>query len=575
MDNEAYKISDEDLKNMNSNITFHIDWGDVPGGYFCFGKRTFANFPLSFPVRSSSGRVPDLNGLLLQSYQWLETCTTQHKACDSPADQDTFIPTRLLDLGEQAQPSLRLVLSENLSKSDRIRYVTLSYCWGQGTHATCTTKTNLEERLDVIHLETLPKTLQDAVLITRALSIRYLWIDALCIIQTKPGEHNEDWLRESSNMGKIYRHSVLTIAASGAKNSSEGCFYRRKAASWPAQDFTFLDIVKKKSSPWLGGSLTLGAILPSWNLSVEQSALAKRGWVLQERMLASRTLFWTEDGLFWQCSELHASEFEAAIEFDQFDPQRTFPLLDEVANSLTSENDYPNPHYAWTKVLAEFSTKALTVTTDKLAAVEGLANEVARLTSRTYESGVWRHNLYLELAWSARFRPGLDAKSPATRLPNTPSWLWASTHQTVRFLPEVQVVSYRELAIISAFDGQRLQISGQLGTLQVKRREAYLKPTYGYPLCTFMPATDTPRGWDRDIAVIDTLEDTLPGEGGTIRCLQWMKWKGYVESKGWETIGALILSPIDQKGNVYRRIGWVQVVEACFLEEDLQTITLV
>jgi hypothetical protein len=49
--------------------------------------------------------------------------------------------------------------------------------------------------------------MQDMVKFARALSIRYIWIDALCIIQGDP----DDWMRESERMGLVYTHAFVTI----------------------------------------------------------------------------------------------------------------------------------------------------------------------------------------------------------------------------------------------------------------------------------------------------------------------------------------------------------------------------
>lgn len=46
----------------------------------------------------------------------------------------------------------------------------------------------------------LPKSFQDAVSVTRKFGVRYLWIDALCILQ----DSVEDWRQEAVVMGKIY-----------------------------------------------------------------------------------------------------------------------------------------------------------------------------------------------------------------------------------------------------------------------------------------------------------------------------------------------------------------------------------
>jgi hypothetical protein len=69
----------------------------------------------------------------------------------------------------------------------------------------------------------LPKTFQDAIEINRHLKVRYLWIDALCIIQPTADDIG-DWEEEIPLKGKVYRNSTCTIAASGAQTSNGGCF---------------------------------------------------------------------------------------------------------------------------------------------------------------------------------------------------------------------------------------------------------------------------------------------------------------------------------------------------------------
>ncbi|PMD19341.1 heterokaryon incompatibility, partial [Hyaloscypha hepaticicola] len=69
-------------------------------------------------------------------------------------------------------------------------------------------------------LATLPKTFQDAVLITRDLGVRYLWIDSLCIIQ----DSDEDWEQEAARMSEVYANGYVMLAAHGSENCHGGCF---------------------------------------------------------------------------------------------------------------------------------------------------------------------------------------------------------------------------------------------------------------------------------------------------------------------------------------------------------------
>ena len=82
------------------------------------------------------------------------------------------------------------------------------------------TQSTLKGLMNGIPIHQLSCTFQDAILVTRSLGARYLWIDALCIIQGDP----EDWKTECASMMTVYEFSQLNIAASAASQGEEGCF---------------------------------------------------------------------------------------------------------------------------------------------------------------------------------------------------------------------------------------------------------------------------------------------------------------------------------------------------------------
>src|SRR5579871_5455760 len=81
-----------------------------------------------------------------------------------------------------------------------------------------------EERLLSVTWHSLTRTYQDAVIITRALGVGYIWIDSICIIQ----DWTEDWISETTRMGGIYRGALLVISASYATDVSMGCLADRR-----------------------------------------------------------------------------------------------------------------------------------------------------------------------------------------------------------------------------------------------------------------------------------------------------------------------------------------------------------
>lgn len=138
-----------------------------------------------------------------ENFSWLsgvlEKCLTSHGGC-TLGDPDSRLvvevpqrlPTRVLDVGP-TDGSIDVKLVETGRRPDK--YVALSHCWGKKQIITTTTD-NIDEHKVAIDFRELSKTFQDAVIVTRKLSMRYLWIDSLCIIQNS----GDDWAKESSYM---------------------------------------------------------------------------------------------------------------------------------------------------------------------------------------------------------------------------------------------------------------------------------------------------------------------------------------------------------------------------------------
>jgi hypothetical protein len=146
----------------------------------------------------------------------IRECIDEH---DHKPITDPFCPERLIDV--QSRP-IKLVLTDSITPNSEhgnsnLSYAALSYCWGSAMEAsdqlTCTTH-SLPLRLSAINDQELSPVLSDAISVTRSLSIPYLWVDSLCILQ----DSLADWERQSSLMGKIYGNAMVTIGALASKS---------------------------------------------------------------------------------------------------------------------------------------------------------------------------------------------------------------------------------------------------------------------------------------------------------------------------------------------------------------------
>jgi hypothetical protein len=124
-----------------------------------------------------------------------------------------------------------------------------------------------------------------------------------CIIQDDPN----DWTREAALVGAIFQNAHLTLSATSAKNSKKGFLHPRRPRFHPPT------LCHSSTSPSLTGTLVLRPWLQTWAASVDgpASPLSGRGWVLQERLLAPRTLHFRCEQLFWECRERRHPEGHA------------------------------------------------------------------------------------------------------------------------------------------------------------------------------------------------------------------------------------------------------------------------
>lgn len=152
--------------------------------------------------------------------RWARGQIAECEKHDHQLADDSFCPERLLDV---QGTELRLVAREEAFTAAQIpKYAALSYCWGStddDARAQITlTLGNLAQHQLGIRLKRLPLSVQDAVAMSRALSLRYLWVDALCISQDDPA----DWDRQCVDMHKIYGNAFVTLCAASSQSCRQG-----------------------------------------------------------------------------------------------------------------------------------------------------------------------------------------------------------------------------------------------------------------------------------------------------------------------------------------------------------------
>lgn len=158
--------------------------------------------------------MPDsIHDLLEQAKRWVQECEECHTDC--ALTHESILPVRVLDV--QALESVGKVKLIESTDQQQGRYVALSYVWGREPFLRLLDG-NRETLMEAILLEALPKTIQDAVQVTRALSVCYLWVDSLCILQ----DNDFDKELQILHMNAYYRQATAVISASGAVDVHSG-----------------------------------------------------------------------------------------------------------------------------------------------------------------------------------------------------------------------------------------------------------------------------------------------------------------------------------------------------------------
>jgi len=382
-----------------------------------------------------------------------------------PQKPEHWLPTRLLYVGTENMPTLRLIMGS--STNIETEYAALSHRWGTNKSFVLTLA-NRERYLQGIPPSNISSTLQDAIHITRGLGLQFLWVDSMCIVQ----DDASDWARESATMSRVYGLSTCTIAAANSGSGDAGCFATRN----PHRVRPCIIPNPFKADSKYSFYVRSQYLHTIHRNEVKDSLWYNRGWVFQERTLSRRLLLFGKTQMLWACEELQAAETwpcgktskNFIDQFESFEVERArFRALLDQSRGVATDN------YTWMAFIQDYTRAKLTRMTDKLAALQGLATQVENLTGQQYCAGFWlNNNLATSLLWAA-------VKPPFPSPPEyrAPSWSWASIDGAVNFnhgrfhgTKMIQVLGKHELSDLShnkSSDNRKpprtaLQLSGKL-----------------------------------------------------------------------------------------------------------------
>lgn len=301
--------------------------------------------------------------------------------------------------------------------------------------------------------------MQDAITLTRKMGLKYLWIDALCIVQPVTDPNNPgmasalDWQREAPRMKDYYRNARCTIAASRARRGDYGFLDERLCWRF---GFPRACVVGTRTRLLGGGDEGVAASKPSvdedgkvqeehllwyaepcnWVEEFVKQPLMIRGWCFQEWLLSRRVLHFSRTGLYWECrtqqgiseAEVEAQDLTQAVRLGIVSSVGNASLeaeqLQDVRRSLGTDIAEADIPLLWTEVLKIYCKMNLSYLSDRLVAIHGVAENLLEHrnpeSKNAYAAGVFRHGLAGLLWQGAAARPALGALGS-----DLPSWSWA------------------------------------------------------------------------------------------------------------------------------------------------------
>ncbi|KAK8108830.1 hypothetical protein PG984_014631 [Apiospora sp. TS-2023a] len=285
--------------------------------------------------------------------EWLSECLAEHEqTCEDPFKLSRVSPAWLID-----------TIDNCLVDGDGVQdYVALSYRWG-------TTK-QLQDEINILvtlqqsgallqaqFVDFVSPTIRHAMGLVRIMGERYLWVDALCIVQDK-GEETAAQLRL---MGAIYASARLTIVAADG-DASYGIPGLR-GISQPRQ-------LRQIKFPLGQDGHVLIRQTPVFRNADGCTPYFVRAWTYQEYMHSKRRLIVGNNQFHWNCCCMthHEDMNGADLGSHKWLAQIQFP------NILSGIPDFLELN----TVAAEYNSRDLSFEEDALAGVSGLLSVMSR-----------------------------------------------------------------------------------------------------------------------------------------------------------------------------------------------------
>lgn len=318
---------------------------------------------------------------------WLDGCHESHgPACRMKVTQKDEFIEKLQEpfFGFIDVTDLQLVQLPIDDNGDPAKYVAFSYVWGMAKQAAATTRSNVNGRRRKGGLEralrTFPRAIQDAISLVQRLNLRYLWIDALCIVQ----DSSTSFKLNADIMHTIYGNAHFTICAADGSDSQAGLVALQAQAQGNRTEQVIVQVVP---------GLHLQAVRPP-EVVIQDSVWNTRGWTFQERILSRKCVVFAEGKVYYQCrraalcEEIHNDISSSEWSLQSIgSPMHYLPEIESRAASF------------YMKSVTMFYRRNLTRSGDILSAYRGVEAVLEKVLCAPFCFGIPTSHFDLGLLW--------------------------------------------------------------------------------------------------------------------------------------------------------------------------------
>ncbi|KAM7185588.1 Heterokaryon incompatibility protein (HET) domain containing protein [Rhypophila sp. PSN 637] len=293
-------------------------------------------------------------------------------------------------------------------------YLALSYVWGGSRQLKLSTATladlmQAESLLRPHYNSKIPKTIRDAIGLVRVLGERYLWVDALCIIQ----DDERHTRRQLQAMASIYAHATITIVAAQGGSANRGLHGIPNISSPRSFHQARFRIANGRT---FVHCRDLWQPEPHWS---------KRGWTHQESLFSVRKLMFVGDSIEWHCRcAIFREDLKEGDVRIPISEQRIHGFRHETSQQRLLHPRLPDVD-ALTAVIDQYLSRDFTYPADILPAFAGLSFVLSNVFDGGFLFGIPEMFFDAALLWTAYMGGDKlrDDKNITSKLA-LPSWSW-------------------------------------------------------------------------------------------------------------------------------------------------------